>query len=110
MVKSRQRGVRLEEVSFHFHGRPAALVECVALPRLYARSPPASWGGLQILRFHIWLVITAGQHQHLVDFHRMRCQAGSVMASIAARTGARWWIVTENPTPAFDSRLRSLCW
>lgn len=79
MVKSRQRGVRLEEVSFHFHGRPAALVECVALPRLYARSPPASWGGLQILRFHIWLVITAGQHQHLVDFHRMRCQAGSVL-------------------------------
>ncbi|MBK7539271.1 MAG: AraC family transcriptional regulator [Myxococcales bacterium] len=79
MVKSRQQAKNLEEVSFHFHGRPAALVECVPLPGLHARGTPASWERLQILRFHIWLVITVGHHQHLVDFHRVRCQAGSVL-------------------------------
>lgn len=79
MVKNRQQRPRPEEVSFHFHGRPAALVECVPLSRLYARGSPANWSRLQILRFHIWLVITSGQHRHLVDFHRLHGRAGSVL-------------------------------
>lgn len=66
------------EVAFQPRAGSMGRLECVRLPALFARFPPAG-PLLEALQFHAWVFVTAGQCQHLVDFENHPCHRGSVL-------------------------------
>lgn len=95
MVKVRHRR-EIRDVAFQSAGRPAARVECLRLPQLFAKAGAQHWEGLESLQFHAWLVFTAGRCTHLVDFERYACKPGTVL-HIEPGQLHRW-----DPTPGLD--------
>lgn len=93
MVKD---GHVVREVPFDRRDRPTGLIECLPLRALFRRAPAAHWTGLESLQFHLWVFVTAGRCQHLVDFQRHRCGRGTVL-HVAPGQVHRW-----DRTPGLD--------